>query len=130
MPEMWVIILSHQFIFQGMFLAKNLMVYRKTRAPIRGENIEATLSTVFFAIFIGAAVAMAFSSQPPGKIQWLSQALAMPLGLALLFFNLVISGAALIHLKDSWRIGIIKNQTTDLATQGIYRFSRNPYFIS
>ena len=130
MPEIWVIILSHQLVFQGMFLIKNISVYRKTGKTIRGKNKEATLSTVFFSIFIVVALALAFSHRPPGKIHWLSDALTMPLGLALLSLSLLISGAALIHLKDSWRIGIIDAQATDLVTDGVYRFSRNPYFVS
>ena len=33
-------------------------------------------------------------------------------------------------LKDSWRVGVLENQQTELIEDGIYRFSRNPYFLS
>jgi protein-S-isoprenylcysteine O-methyltransferase Ste14 len=33
-------------------------------------------------------------------------------------------------LSDSWRIGIDNNSKTNLITAGIYKFSRNPIFLS
>ncbi|NJO88868.1 MAG: isoprenylcysteine carboxylmethyltransferase family protein [Chloroflexia bacterium] len=37
---------------------------------------------------------------------------------------------ALAAMKNSWRVGIRYEQKTDLVTNGIYQFSRNPYFLS
>ena len=34
------------------------------------------------------------------------------------------------HLKESWRVGIHEDQKTELIIDGIYRYVRNPYFIS
>jgi protein-S-isoprenylcysteine O-methyltransferase Ste14 len=45
-----------------------------------------------------------------------------------LAFALGIS--TLITMKDSWRVGIRPDQKTDLIENGIFRFSRNPYFLS
>ena len=36
---------------------------------------------------------------------------------------------ALIAMRNSWRVGIKYDQKTDLVISGIYRFSRNPYFL-
>ena len=33
-------------------------------------------------------------------------------------------------MRNSWRVGIKYDQKTDLVTHGIYRLSRNPYFLS
>ncbi|MCP4370343.1 MAG: isoprenylcysteine carboxylmethyltransferase family protein [Deltaproteobacteria bacterium] len=33
-------------------------------------------------------------------------------------------------MKDSWRVGVLEDQKTELVTTGIYRFTRNPYFVS
>jgi protein-S-isoprenylcysteine O-methyltransferase Ste14 len=35
-----------------------------------------------------------------------------------------------LSLKDSWRIGVCGNEKNELITSGVYRFSRNPYFLS
>jgi len=130
MPKTWIIILLHQFVFQGMFVIKNVTLHRKIGQPIRGKNREATLSIAFFVLFIGVALTMSFLKQPVGEIQWLNGFFAMTLGFVLLVLNLVISGSALLNLKDSWRVGVLENQKTDLVTTGIYRLTRNPYFVA
>jgi protein-S-isoprenylcysteine O-methyltransferase Ste14 len=130
MPENWIIILLHQLVFQGMFVIKNIILYRKIGEQIRGKNIEATISIAFFVFFIGVALTISFLEQPFGEIQLLNGFLSIIVGLALLFLNLVISGASLINLKDSWRVGVLEDQKTELITTGIYRFTRNPYFVS
>lgn len=130
MPEIWIIIVLHQLVFQGMFVIKNIILYGKIGKRIRGKNIEATISAVFFVFFIGVALTMSLLKQPFGRFQLLNDFLALIVGLALLFLNLVISGASLIDLKDSWRVGVIEDQKTELITTGIYRFTRNPYFVS
>ncbi len=130
MPETWLVILLHQLVFQGMFVMKNIILRRKTGKQIRGKNREATISIAFFVLFIGVAVGMSFLKQPYGGVQLLNSFLAMTLGLALLFLNLIVSGASLMNLKDSWRVGVLEDQKTELITTGIYRFTRNPYFVS
>ena len=131
MPKIWIIILVHQFIFQGMFAMKNIILRKQTGKPIRGKNIEATISIAFFVFYIVAAMGLSLLKHPSyGEIQLLNNLLAMTLGSSLLFLNLVVSGASLIHLKDSWRVGVLENQKTELVTTGIYRFTRNPYFVS
>ncbi|MCP4346318.1 MAG: isoprenylcysteine carboxylmethyltransferase family protein [Desulfobacterales bacterium] len=111
-------------------MMKNIILHRKIGKQIRGKNIEATISIAFFAFFIGTAIWMSFLRQPFGKIQLLNDLLAMTLGFGLLFLNLAVSGASLMNLKDSWRVGVIEDQKTELVTTGIYRFTRNPYFVS
>ena len=130
MPKIWIIILVHQFIFQGMFAMKNIILRKQTGKPICGKNIEATISIAFFVFFIAAAMGLSLLKQPYGEIQLLNNLIAMTLVSSLLFLNLVVSGASLIHLKDSWRVGVLENQKTELVTTGIYRFTRNPYFVS
>lgn len=130
MTENWVIIGTHQIVFQGMFLAKNILVKRKTGMPVRGRNKEATVSILFFAVFITTAFIMSFKHEPLGAAHIIHPMAAMVAGLVLLGLNLVVSGAALMHLKDSWRVGVLEDQKSELVTDGIYRVSRNPYFVS
>ena len=113
-----------------MFVIKNTLLQKKTGKQIRGGNVEASLSILFFTFFIIVAVVISFIAQPFGKIQLLNNDVAMSLGLGIIFLNLIVSAASLINLKDSWRAGILENQITELVTVAIYRFTRNPYFVS
>jgi len=130
MPKTTIVILLHQLVFQGMFFLKNIILHRKTGKQIRGKNREAIYSIVFFVLFIGVAVVISILKQPFGEVQLIDGFLAMALALVLLFLNLIVSGASLMNLKDSWRVGILEDQKTELITTGIYRFTRNPYFLS
>jgi protein-S-isoprenylcysteine O-methyltransferase Ste14 len=121
-----LILLIHQGLFQGIFLAKNIVLRHKLGKPIRGGNREANLSIGFFALFIGVSFLIALFEAPFAGIQQPGTALAC----ALLVVNLLIAGASLIDLGDSWRVGVLEDQQTDLIEAGIYRYSRNPYFLS
>lgn len=60
--------------------------------------------------------------------------ISLPLGLRVAGLVLTALGdgmfiAAFLTLKDSWRAGIDESQKTELITDGIYRFSRNPAFV-
>ena len=128
--KLWLVILFHQIIFQGMFFAKNISLRKKTGNEIRGKNKEANISIYLFITFITLALGMSFFQLSFGKVQILSGQLALHLGLTLLLLNILVSAASLLHLKDSWRVGVLEDQKTILVSNGIYRFTRNPYFVS
>ena len=130
MVENWMIIALHQIVFQGMFLAKNIMVKRKTGVRIRGKNKEATVSILFFTVFIVTALSLSLSDGSLGYVKFFNPMVAKATGLGLLAVNLFVSVAALLHLRDSWRVGVLEDQTNELVMDGIYRISRNPYFVS
>jgi protein-S-isoprenylcysteine O-methyltransferase Ste14 len=130
MIESWLIILIHQIIFQSMFVTKNIILHKKIGKQIRGKNAEATASIVFFIILICVALGISFFNLSFGEIYFLDSSFAMITGLLLLGLNLIVSTASLFNLKDSWRVGVLENQKTELISSGIYRFTRNPYFVS
>tara|TARA_R110001599_G_C12276670_1_gene662585 strand:- start:6924 stop:7490 length:567 start_codon:yes stop_codon:yes gene_type:complete len=126
--DTWLILL-HQLLFQGMFFAKNLLLERRLGHPIRGFNPEANLSIAFFVLFICVALWLSLSPdthRTTGLPSGLTQATA---GL-LMLTSLGIAVASLKDLGDSWRVGVIEEQQTELIEQGVYRFSRNPYFLA
>ena len=43
--------------------------------------------------------------------------------------GVVIFGAAVWTMRDSWRAGLAENDKTEMVTAGIYQFSRNPAFL-
>lgn len=113
-----------------MFFAKNIALNRKLGIPIRGRSGAASLSIGFFGLFITASVLIAWFDPPLGTINFIGQTAAMAAAVSLLALSLMLGAASLLGLKDSWRVGIIREQPTALIESGIYRFSRNPYFVS
>jgi len=130
MIENWAIILIHQFVFQGMFVTKNILLRRQTGKQIRGKNKEANVSIIFFITFIGIAFGISALNLPFSTVHLLSSATAIILASILLLVNVIIALLSLLHLKESWRVGVIEGQKTELITTGIYKFTRNPYFVS
>ena len=51
-------------------------------------------------------------------------------GIFVLIFGLVIYALALYSFRDSWRVGIDREKPGKLITTGIFRWSRNPIYIS
>ncbi len=123
--ETWLILL-HQVLFQGMFLAKNILLRHRLGQPIKGSNAEANLSIAFFAIFIGLAL---WLSAGPGTTD-LAWGGALAIAWLLMLASLGIAAVSLNDLGESWRVGVIEEQETELIERGVYRFSRNPYFLA
>lgn len=51
------------------------------------------------------------------------------IGLLISAFGDIIFLISVITMKNSWRVGIYKNDKTKLITNGIYKISRNPAFL-
>jgi protein-S-isoprenylcysteine O-methyltransferase Ste14 len=130
MKSSTIIILSHQIVFQGLFIAKNILLRQKLGIAVRGRNQEANLSIVFFCLYITVSFLFSLDNVSFGTVSLISKTVATVAAIILLAVNLLIGTASLIGLKDSWRVGILEDQQTDLIEGGIYRFSRNPYFLS
>lgn len=125
-----IIILIHQIFFQGMFFAKNVSLHRRLGIPIRGKNREANLSIGFIILFILISLLLGFFEAPFGTFNLLKRTSALAIALTLIVANLLVAVASLAGLRDSWRVGVMEDQQTDLIEGGIYSFSRNPYFLS
>lgn len=125
-----LIIFIHQIVFQGMFVIKNTSLRKTSGKRIRGNNKEARAAIICFTVFITTSLVLSLFKTPIGKVSIFSASLAGAIGLVLLSFNLVIALVSLIGMKDSWRVGVLEDQKTELISSGIYRYSRNPYFLS
>ncbi len=130
LTQIWLIILIHQIIFQGLFFAKNILLQKKINQKIKGNNLEATIATLFFALFILSAFIMAYFKISFAHFIVINQQIATMIALILIALSLIISAASLFYLGDSWRVGVLEQQKTTLVTSGIYSISRNPYFVS
>jgi len=128
-----IILISHLFLFESMFFIKNIMLSKKLKGSVRGKNKEASISIILFAVTIIIAI-ISILSEYLNKlfipIPALSNDYLIFLGMFLLLLNLIISFLALIQMRDSWRVGIKEDDKTDLIISGIFKITRNPYFLS
>jgi protein-S-isoprenylcysteine O-methyltransferase Ste14 len=113
-----------------MFFAKNISLRRRLGMPIRGRNREATLSVGLIVWIILISLLLGLFEAPFGTFNVLERTSALAIALTLLVINLFVGVASLVGLRDSWRVGVMEDQQTDLIKGGIYSFSRNPYFLS
>ncbi len=51
-------------------------------------------------------------------------------GVIILVFGLIIYATALHSFRNSWRIGIDREKPGQLITNGIFKYSRNPIYVS
>jgi protein-S-isoprenylcysteine O-methyltransferase Ste14 len=82
---------------------------------------------------LSSVIFLGYLSAPPISEYLLilfSSNLLTIIGSVLITLGLIMSTVASITLKKSWRIGIDENKKTELITNGIYKISRNPYFLS
>lgn len=130
MSESTWLILLHQLLFQGMFFAKNFFLRRKLQQSIRGFNPEANLAIAFFVVFIAYAIYLSLTGVASAATPPATRSITGALALLLMLASLAIGGVALQDLGDSWRVGVIQEQQTQLIENGIYRYSRNPFFVA
>ncbi|MDH5604543.1 MAG: isoprenylcysteine carboxylmethyltransferase family protein [Cyclobacteriaceae bacterium] len=128
-----IYLLTILFFFILAFAVRNLKTYLATgRQSIKGESGKLTASIVLStALYLLIAFRLIFN-----KPEWLlesnlfpGEVLLLP-GLGFVTAGFVLGIFALIAMKNSWRVGIKYDQKTELVTSGIYRISRNPYFLS
>ena len=122
-------------IFYGAYLLKLLAQRRQgitTNVMVKGVKSRRAycigiLLTVGTYLTCGVQFLSCFFAPYLGEI-------SLPLGLRVAGLVLTALGdgffvVAFLTLKDSWRAGIDESQKTELITDGIYRFSRNPAFV-
>ena len=117
-------------LFYGIFFAKMLIQRRqgiKTRQI--GRRKEKELHTVETLMDIATLCAPAAQ-----LISIVAGRNYMPSGARIAGFCIGMLGdvillISVICMKNSWRAGIPDNDKTELVTDGIYRFSRNPAFL-
>lgn len=119
-------------LFQLQFFLLNLYVKLKTRSKVRGKSTEATvfilcvlaLYTIVFINIFYPTDHIIFNKFIPKS----NTLLLVALFVLLLGFTLGIFSS--INLGKSWRVGVSTDMNTVLVQSGIYKFIRNPYFLS
>ena len=121
------------FIFYGAYLLKILLLQKKgikTNRLAKGNKASAVRLLEIFLLLVTYGIAI---------IQCLSLLNIFPTLYLFRYqriigFTFAIIGSfffimAVIAMKDSWRAGIDSSQKTNLMTDGILKFSRNPAFL-
>ena len=118
------------FIFA--FAIKNIKTYLSTRQSIRGNSAKVTITIIISTIIYCLILLRLTILDPIWIIEFdlLGYEFIKTIGLIFVLIGFIFGIQALISMKNSWRVGIKYDQKTDLVTTGIYRFSRNPYFLS
>jgi len=97
---------------------------------VRGP--EYTAFAIYYLVFTYAVLACSFSWPFPatlGRPLWLNPALSLA-GTLLCFAGVIGYGLCVVSFKDSFRVGIDENTPGGLITGGIFRYSRNPLYLS
>lgn len=117
-------------VFYGIYFVKILLQKRRgIQTNQIGKNKGKSLKKV--EMLMSAATCSAVAAQLVSVAWGLNY---MPPGARFAGLLLGMTGdgiflAAVICMKDSWRVGIPKDEKTAMVTDGIYKFSRNPAFL-
>ena len=115
-------------IFFIAFILKNIITGYRTKLAIRGKSGKMNL-VIFNSIILGI-IGIFYHSDYFILINMLDFNVVKIIGLAFMCLACVLGILTLVKMKDSWRVGIRPEQKTDLITNGIFRFSRNPFYLS
>ncbi|NOZ07784.1 MAG: isoprenylcysteine carboxylmethyltransferase family protein [FCB group bacterium] len=114
------------------FFARNIKTYLSTNKSIKGKSVRLTIS-VLLSTSIYSLIFLRLTVLDPKWILELDISAFKAVkaaGFLFVTIGFILGLLALSAMKSSWRVGIKYDQKTDLITDGIYRFSRNPYFLS
>jgi protein-S-isoprenylcysteine O-methyltransferase Ste14 len=109
-------------------MLKSVITSIRTKQTIRGKSLKVNL-VVINAIILGI---VAFTYHPDNFfwIRILDLRALKIMGLIIISLACVLGISTLITMKDSWRVGILPEQKTDLITNGFFKYGRNPFFLS
>lgn len=115
------------------FVARNLIVHSRTQKKVKASDPLLTTSIILTILCILMTIVSTHSEywyEKMGAISFLRLDWISYVGLFLFGFNVILGWFISAQLKESWRIGVHQDQRTDLIKNGIYAYTRNPYFLS
>ncbi|MBN2398639.1 MAG: isoprenylcysteine carboxylmethyltransferase family protein [Deltaproteobacteria bacterium] len=114
------------------FTMRNLVVRMRTGRTVRSLDrfvaLSVLSSTLCFIIAILSTNEPVYRSM--GAISSLRHPFASCIGLTLLGISIILVWVISAQMKDSWRVGVCKDQETELIQDGLYAYVRNPYFLA
>lgn len=119
--------------FLGVFFARNLLVRARIGKPVQFRTPLVRLSILLSTLIFTVANVSLWSEDVyrlAGPLPFLNTPVVYWTGVALFAAGLILQGIASHQLRDSWRVGFLKDERTDLIQTGLYRRIRNPYFLA
>ena len=119
--------------FLAAFILRNTNVAGSTGKRIRSADPLLRSSIVFTSLCFATLIFSSYSDagyHQFGAFTALRSPIATTLGFLLFAATIPMGWMFSGHLKSSWRVGVHREQETDLITTGAYRYVRNPYFLS
>jgi len=131
MENIAILILS--VVYLAGFMARNLLVKRRTGQSIRSKSALVNLSIVLSAAMFTALFLSLYSEELyrlMGKISALRHPAVSAIGMLVFAASMVFGWVCAAQLRNSWRVGVLEEQKTELIQHGVYAYIRNPYFLS
>ena len=128
-----ILIILLSLIFLGTFVTRNLIVKTKTKQTIRASDPFVNSINDFYDLCIFVAIVSTSSDNfyyLLGAILFLKSPTVSYFGLFLFAISIIMGWLFSAQLRESWRVGVHDNQKTELIQSGIYKYIRNPYFLS
>jgi protein-S-isoprenylcysteine O-methyltransferase Ste14 len=134
-----IFVITSLIIFYVLFIGRTILLYnRGIKVYVIGKStkklFEIILENILFPVLllwsIYIIVTILKVNVPPIisnyliKIVWIKY-----IGIMLCYIGLIIFLLALISFGKAWRIGIDENNSNELVTGGIFKYSRNPIFL-
>ncbi|MHA1983623.1 MAG: methyltransferase family protein [Candidatus Hodarchaeales archaeon] len=94
------------------------------------KRIELIFTLVFLLWSIRLIVLFFLPDLFFSEIKWLDSETSQSLGIILMSLGVLMLGIVRFTMKKSWRVGIDLKSDTQLVTNGIFKFSRNPATLS
>ena len=119
-------------VFYGCYFIK---MFSQKKKGIRTDNIGRGKGKKGLVLMIELALKVVTYIVPVVEvINIINNASSMPLGIRCLGVVLAVIGdvvfvISVLTMRDSWRAGVAENDKTELVTDGIYQYSRNPAFL-
>ncbi len=128
-----ILIILLPLIFLGTFITRNIIVKARTKQTIRASDPVITATIILTNLCIFITIISTYSNywyKFMGVILFLRSPVISYVGLCIFGISIVTGYFFSGQLKQSWRIGVHKNQKIELIQNGVYAYIRNPYFLS
>ena len=139
MPTTMTLLIFFLVYFFLIFILRSFLVWKKTGVvPLtfnKGDDAHGYNGKVFSIISIIELVVLGIYAFAPSwekyllPFWYLENQYAVYLGWVLLTLSLVFVWFAQSNMRESWRIGIDEENKTELITDGLFSYSRNPIFL-